>query len=96
MGNKISKGFHRIGLVVAAIVFISAVIFNLSSNSASVSADGYPVAGAPFSLILGLILSFIVAVIVYGLIRTIGWAVNGFTGKDSANLQNKKGEHNNE
>ncbi|ECG1720997.1 hypothetical protein D8Z03_25350 [Salmonella enterica] len=84
MNNKVSRGFHRIGLVVAAIIFVVAVIFTLSSNSASVSADGYPARGVPFSLILDLISSFIIAAVVYGFIRLIGWAVNGFSGGDSA------------
>ncbi|EIO8739106.1 hypothetical protein LRG41_001624 [Salmonella enterica] len=84
MSNKVSRGFHRIGLVVAAIVFVVAVIFNLSSYSSSVSSNGYPVRGVPFSLILELISSFIIAAIIYGFIRLIGWAVNGFSGGDSA------------
>ncbi|ENG8914407.1 hypothetical protein ABWJ81_004495 [Salmonella enterica] len=74
MSNKISKGFHRIGIVAAFIVFI-ALLF-----AAGVFGD----AGIQGVSLLALLECLILATIIYCVFRLIGWAVNGFSGGDSA------------
>ncbi|ECD3888791.1 hypothetical protein E0V98_24395 [Salmonella enterica subsp. enterica serovar Poona] len=83
MSNNISKGFHRIGIILAAIVLVLGVILTVPHHSNSVSTSVSSVAGISLSQILGMISSFACAAIMYSIVRLVGWLVNGFSGNDS-------------
>lgn len=73
MSNRITLGFHRIGIVAAVIVFILLLIAaGIFGNSG--------VQGVSFDALLECLL---IAVVVYCLFRLVGWAVNGFSGNNS-------------
>ncbi|EBA4959720.1 hypothetical protein MUZ84_004324 [Salmonella enterica] len=81
MRNRISTGFHRIGILLAVIEFVLGVLLTVPHHSDFFPAGSPVVAGVHLSQILGVIFSFVIAVIIYAFIRTIGWVVNGFAGK---------------
>ncbi|EJM1769172.1 hypothetical protein [Escherichia albertii] len=62
MKNTISKGFHRIGILLAILVFI----FGLLSTETR-----------GFSL-FDILVSLICALLVYSVTRLAGWAIKGF------------------
>lgn len=62
MKNTISKGFHRVGILLAVLMFI----FDLLSTGTR-----------GFSL-SDLLISLICALLVYSICRLVGWAVKGF------------------
>lgn len=73
MSNRITLGFHRIGIVVAVIVFIAMII-----SAASFGGNG--VQGLSLDALLECLLT---AVIIYCVFRLLGWAINGFAGKSN-------------
>ena len=64
MKNTISKGFHRLGILLAITAFIFGLLF-LSTDTRGVSLHEA-------------LISLICALLVYGALRGVGWAINGF------------------
>lgn len=62
MKNTISKGFHRVGILLAILVFI----FGLLSTETR-----------GFSL-FDILVSLICALLIYSITRLVGWAIKGF------------------
>ncbi|EII9659041.1 hypothetical protein LHY25_004128 [Salmonella enterica] len=72
MRNRISTGFHRIGILLAVIEFVLGVLLTVPHHSDFFPAGSPVVAGVHLSQILGVIFSFVIALIMYAFIRTIG------------------------
>ncbi|EFJ8418532.1 hypothetical protein AAAD23_000677 [Escherichia coli] len=66
MKNTISKGFHRTGVLLAILVLMLSFGFFLLTG-----------AGAGISL-FAVLVSLVCALLTYGILRLVGWAVNGF------------------
>ena len=64
MKNMISKGFHRVGILLAILVFIFSLLFSTTDTQG-------------FSL-FDIIVSLIIALFVYSITRLVGWVIKGF------------------
>jgi hypothetical protein len=67
-GHRVKTGFHRAGMLLAALCGLPAV-WALASWY-----KGYP------DSLVGLTASLIAAAILYGLARAVGWIIAGFAG----------------
>jgi len=78
--QRISRGFHRVGVFLAAMIF--AIGFTLIISDAvrlrlwDVRLDDLPMVLA--SVLLGLICLGLVCLALYGLVRAIGWVIGSF------------------
>lgn len=70
--NSISKGFHRFGILSALALIVVMILANTLSGVFLRIFDGIPefIGGVTAYGALGLI--------VYGIVRAIGWVINGF------------------
>ncbi|EFO1376986.1 Uncharacterised protein [Escherichia coli] len=64
MQNTISNGFHRLGILLATLVFIFGLLFSPTDTQG-------------FSL-LDILTSLTCALLIYAVLRFVGWVVNGF------------------
>lgn len=64
MKNTISKGFHRVGILLAILVFIFGLLFSSTDTQG-------------FSL-FDILVSLICVLLAYSVSRLVGWVINGF------------------
>jgi hypothetical protein len=108
--QRVSRGFHRLGIVLAALALLFGVLFSVSHCPKSErlwkgSCQGHPVAVSdltgemviyngkkwvPYSwwteffsyglaeIVSSLPITLAVAIIIYGIVRGIGWVIGGF------------------
>ena len=93
MGASHSRGFHRLGLFLAVLPFLTALAFSTYIVSAAWEADAmngvswhdYWTGTAPYQSLwlAAVVMSFAlpVSLAVYGIVRAIGWVVAGFTSR---------------
>jgi hypothetical protein len=67
--QRVSRGFHRIGLVLAALGFCSLLYVGFQENPPGQTETGFT---------QWVIFGAIFGAIIYGLVRAIGWIIGGF------------------
>ena len=67
--QRISRGFHRIGLVLAALGFCWGLYVGFQENPPGQTEGGFA---------QWVIFGAIISAIIYGLVRAIGWVIGGF------------------
>lgn len=76
--QRVSRGFHRLGLFLAAVPPLLVASFCLFVAVRAAFFGG--LASVSLSqVITTLLMAFAVSLAVYGLVRAIGWVVGGFT-----------------
>jgi len=72
--QKLSRGFHRLALFLAAIPLLVGGYFSVFSALLEPSYAGHRL----FPLSIGFAITLAVTLAVYGVVRAIGWVVGGF------------------
>jgi hypothetical protein len=67
--RRVSRGFHRVGLLLAALAFLIVAMHPLFA---------FPNVPMLHNLGLGALNGAIVGLLVYGIFRAIGWVISGF------------------
>ena len=76
--QRVSRGFHRLGLFLAAIPLLVGGALVITSAIDKVPEFSWLSAFAASVEWLGLAITLAVTLAVYGLVRTIGWVIGGF------------------
>jgi hypothetical protein len=80
--QRVSRGFHRLGLFLAAILLVVGLVFmaldlvHLKLFETLPRLEDLPV--LVFGILAGLIGLGVACLAVYGLVRAIGWVIGGF------------------
>ena len=80
--QRVNRGFHRLGLLLAALVWTAHFMFAAWKFSGLSWSDFW--AASPLDQILAFYVeptavALVVALAVYGVVRAIGWVIGGFT-----------------
>jgi hypothetical protein len=78
--QRVSRGFHRLGLVFALIAGVVRIGF-IAHDAVTLRLWEVTYGNLPvllFGAVVGLVEVAVVCLVVYGLVRAIGWVIGGF------------------